>query len=193
MHMAFCRARTWIQFISKRSDKLTVIRKMTTQQQPFLWPFVQDYTGEAVPEETFIHSHLSRSHTHKPFYGSVEFVRDSPGEPVPEETFTHYTHRGHQSYSQHSNLSGSSTIFYQLPPSTMIHSILHVQFMCLTVFFAQTLSKSPLVYLLVWNHPLHIPYISLPNHCLLSTTHTHTITTSFAVVPRLCHLFLVSL
>jgi len=24
-----------------------------------LWPFVQDYLGELVPEETFTHSHLS--------------------------------------------------------------------------------------------------------------------------------------
>jgi len=42
------------------------------------------------------------------------FVKDYQGEPVPEETFTH------------SHLSCSSTILYQLPPSTMIHGILPV-------------------------------------------------------------------
>jgi len=68
--------------------------------------------------------------------------------------------------------------------STTIHSILPVQFMCLTVF-GWPLSKSSLVYLLVWNSPPHTPYISSPNHCLLYAT-------CFAVVPKLCHLFLLS-
>jgi len=47
-----------------------------------------------------------------------------PDELGPKVTFTH------------SQLSWSSTIFYQLPPSTTIHSILFfpVQFLCLTVF-----------------------------------------------------------
>jgi len=40
---------------------------------------------------------------------------------------------------------------------------------------------------------LHTPCISSPSHCLFFTTYAHTITTCFAVVPRLCHLFLVSL
>jgi len=44
--------------------------------------------------------------------------------------------------------------------------------------FAQPLPTSPLVYLLVWNPPPHIPYISLPNQCLLFCflfyLHTHT-------------------
>ena len=50
------------------------------------------------------------------------FVWDYLGEPVPEETFTH------------SHPSWSSITLYQLSPSTMIHSILPVQFKCLTVF-----------------------------------------------------------
>jgi len=50
--------------------------------------------------------------------------------------------------------------------------------------FAQPLSKSSLVYLLVWHPPLRTPYISSPNHCLFFTTHC------FAVVSRLCHLIL---
>jgi len=85
-------------------------------------------------------------------------------------------------------------ILYQLPPSTTIHSILPFNLRAWQSF-AQPLSKSSLVYLLVWN--LHFilhtfPYISSTNHCLLSTTHAHTITTCFAVVPRFC-LFLVSI
>jgi len=62
-----------------------------------LWPFVLDYSGELVPEETFIYSPLS----------------------------------------------WSATILYQLHTSTTIHSILPVQFMCLTVFL-HNLSPSPL-------------------------------------------------
>jgi len=46
-----------------------------------------------------------------------------PGRPVPEETLTHL----HPSWS--------SDILYQLPPFTTIHSILCVQFTCLTVLF----------------------------------------------------------
>jgi len=75
----------------------------------------------------------------------------------------------------------------------MIHSILLVQFTCFTDFFAQPLSESSSVCLLVWHPPLHTPYISSSNHSLLFTAHAHTIATCFAVVPRLCHLILVSL
>jgi len=99
----------------------------TTTTTTVLWPFICDYLGEPVPEETFTHSHISRS----------------------------------------------SNIFYQLPPSSMIHSILPVQFTCLTVFFAQPLSKSSLVYFLVWNPSLHIPYIS-SSRFKGQSQHTHT-------------------
>jgi len=51
--------------------------------------------------------------------------------------------------------------------------------------FCTPVSRSCLVYLLVWSPPPHTPYISLPNQCLLFATHAHTITTYFAVVPRL--------
>jgi len=57
----------------------------------------------------------------------------------------------------------------------------------------QSLSKFSLVYLLAWHPPLHTPYISSPNDWLLFAAHAHTTTTRFAVVPRLCHLILVSL
>jgi len=59
--------------------------------------------------------------------------------------------------------------------------------------FPQSLSKFSLVYLLAWYPPLHTPYISSPNHCLLFAAHDHTIATCFAVVLRLCHLILVFL
>ena len=59
--------------------------------------------------------------------------------------------------------------------------------------FAQTLSKSSLVYLLLWSPPPHIAYISSPNQCLIFAAHAHTIATCFAVVSRLYHLFLICL
>ena len=37
--------------------------------------------------------------------------------------------------------------------------------------FSQSLSKFSLVYLLAWHRPLHTPYISSPNHCLLFAAH----------------------
>jgi len=57
----------------------------------------------------------------------------------------------------------------------------------------KTMIGFSLVYLLAWHPPLHTPYISSPNRCLLFTVHAHTIATCFAVVLRLCHLILVSL
>jgi len=59
--------------------------------------------------------------------------------------------------------------------------------------FPQSLSKFSFIYLLVWHPPLHTPYISTSNHCLIFAAHAYTIATCFAVVPRLCHLNLVSL
>jgi len=111
---------------------------------------------------------------------ALDFVRDNPGEPVPEETFTH------------SRLLWSSIIPYLLPPSVTIHGILPVQFTSLTVFF-HNLCPSFLWSTSAWHPPLHTPYISTPNHCLLFTAHSHTIANCFAVVPRLCHLILVFL
>jgi len=93
----------------------------------------------------------------------------------------------------HSHLSHSTVIPYLLPPSTKIHGILPVHFTCLTVFFPQSISKFSLVYILAWHPQLQTPYISSPKHCLLFTAHAHTTTNCFAVVPRLCHLILVSL
>jgi len=80
----------------------------------------------------------------------------------------------------------ASSIFYTLwHPSCSVY--------VLDSLFPQSLSKFSLVYLLAWHPPLHTPYISSPNHCLLLAAHAHTIATCFAVVPKLCHLILVSL
>jgi len=117
--------------------------------------------------------HLS---VQQPFYGTLSGT--TRVKRYQKKTFTQ------------SHLSWSSIILYQLPTS-MIHSILPVQFAFLRVF-AQPLSKSSGL-LLVWNPPLHTPCSFSPNHCLLFATHAYTIETCFAVVSRLFHLFLVSL
>jgi len=52
--------------------------------------------------------------------------------------------------------------------------------------FPQSLSKFSLVYLLAWHPPVHTPYVSSPNHCLLFAAHAHTIAICFYLVPRLC-------
>ena len=54
----------------------------------------------------------------------------------------------------------------------------------LPVFFSLPLGLAP---------STSYPYISSSNHCLLFATHAHTMTMCFSVVPRLCHLILVSL
>ena len=77
---------------------------------------------------------------------------------VAEERFTHL------------HLSCSSAILYQLSPSTTIHSVLPVQFTCLTVFSKVLFD----FYLLVWNPPLYTPYISSLSHCLPFAIHVHT-------------------
>ena len=89
-----------------------------------------------------------------------------------------------------SHLSWSSIILYLHPPSFTIHGFL-LQFPCLTVFL-HNVTKFSLIYLLAWHPPLHTPSISSPNHCLLFAAHAHIIATCFAVVPKLCHLILVS-
>ena len=113
----------------------------------------------------------------QPFYGSLDFVRSNPGEPVPEENLH--------------PLTPIVVINYPLSASSIYYDT------CLIYvpgsLFAQSLSKFSLVYLLAWHPRLHTPYISLPNHCLLFAAHAHTVAACFVVVPRLCHLILVSL
>ena len=117
---------------------------------------------------------------YKPLCGSLDFVWDNPGEPVPEETFTH------------SHLSWSSIIPYPLPSSITIHGILPVQFMCLTVFFH---NLSPHVLRSTsWPGTLHF-ILHTFLHPIVFFSHLMPIPSQpvFAVVPRLCHLIVVSL
>ena len=73
----------------------------------------------------------------------------------------------------------------------MIHSILFVQFTC-SIVLIHNLSRSSLVFLLVWGPLLHTPCISSPNHLIIAA-HAHTIIACSTVVPMLCHIFLISL
>jgi len=105
----------------------------------------------------------------------MAIVCDYPGEPVPEETFTH------------SHLCSSSIILYQLPPSTTIHSILPVQFMCLTVFLHNlspshfwSPSWSEILYFIL--HFFHPIVVFFSQHMSIPSKH-------IAIVPRLCDLF----
>jgi len=91
-----------------------------------------------------------------------------------------HTHHGHQI-----SPSTSSICYHPWHPPYSIHE-LHTR-------FPQSLSKFPLVNLLAWHSPLHTIYISSTNHYLLFAAHAHTITTCFAVVPRLHRLIIVSL
>ena len=52
--------------------------------------------------------------------------------------------------------------------------------------FSTTSLQVLLVFLLVWDPLRHTPSISSRNHHLLFTTHVHTITACFAVIPMLC-------
>ena len=81
--------------------------------------------------------------------------------------------------------SASSVYYDPWHPPYSIHAVYSL--------FPQSFFNFSLVYLLTWHPPLHTPYISSPNHCLLFAAHAHTIAICFAVVPRLCYLILVSL
>jgi len=126
---------------------------------------------------TRAHTHI---HTHNPFTALWILSGTTRVSRYRKKHSPTRTLRGHQI-----SLSASS-IYYDLwhPPYSI-----HV----LYSLFPQSLSKFSLVYLLAWHPPLRTPYISSPNHYLLFTEHAHTIATCFAVVPRLCHLILVSL
>jgi len=139
------------------------------------WAAIRKDFTEARDSEWQRHHGVWMSHTHNCL---TAFVRDYPGRLVPEETLTH------------SHPSCSSDILYQLPPFTTIHSILLVQFTCLTVLCDNlSLSRSSLVL----DPLLHTPCISSPSHYLLFAAHAHTIAACSAAIQVLCHLYLVSL
>jgi len=115
----------------------------------------------------------------------MNFVRDNPGEPVPEETFTH------------SHLSWSSVAPYLLHPSNMIqktyllhpfntiHGILPVQFFPQSqVLFGLPFGLAPST-----SYSIHFFTQSLSSFRNTCPYHRSLFCT---VVPRLCHLILVS-
>ena len=57
----------------------------------------------------------------------------------------------------------------------------------------QPLSRSSLVFLLALDPQLHTSCISSPSHHLLFAAHAHAIAVCSAVIPVLCHLYIVSL
>jgi len=73
----------------------------------------------------------------------LPFVQDYPGELVPEEIFTYLP------------------ILIMIPPCSIY---------ALDNLFAQPLSTSCLVYLLVWSPPPHTPYISSSNQSSFCNT-----------------------
>jgi len=111
----------------------------------------------------------------------MAFSQGYLGEPVPEETFTH------------------SFILIIIQPlsllsSTKIHTILPVQFTCLTIFFAQPVSTSPL-WSTSWSGALRLilhTFLYLISVFFLQHMPI-PLQPVFAVVPRSYHLFLVSL
>ena len=123
--------------------------------------------------------YLSHAHT-QPFYSSLDFVQYHTGEPVPEETFTH----------SHSSWSSIMPICFLHLLRSMASSLFNTHAL---QSFPQSLAEFSLVYLWAWHSTFHTSYTSSPNHCRVFATHAHTIETCFAVVPRLCHLNLVSL
>jgi len=142
----------------------------------FLYDFNRNYAS-SLHTQTQTHRY-----THTTILQLSQFCPGQPRQAGPEETFTY------------SHLLWSSIIPYLLPPSITIHGILSVQFMCLIVLFHNLSPNFSLVFLWTSLHPpLYTPYISSPNHCLIFAGHAYTIATCFAVIPRLCHLILVSL
>jgi len=73
-----------------------------------------------------------------------------------------------------------------------LHSILCVHCVLDSPLW-QPLSRSSVVFLLVLDPLLHTPCISSPSHYLLFVGHAHTIEACCAVIPTLCHLYLISL
>jgi len=146
----------------------------TTQQGSYQYTTLHWGCCNTVMPHSCTHTH---THTHTTV--SWPSVRDYPGEPVPEETFTH------------SHLSWSSTIPYQLPPSTMIHTIFPVQLMCLIVFC--TTSLQVLFGLSPGLEPPHFILHTFLHPFLLFAIRANNISTCFTVILRLCHLILVYL
>jgi len=126
---------------------------------------------------------LRHTYTHDRQTALCLGLQDYPGRPVPEETFTHShpsSHPGHQTcFINFLHLLRSTASSLVDLPAWQSFSTTSLQ-----VLFGLSLGRDPL---------LHTPCISSPNHHLLFATHAHTITACSAVIPMLCHLFLISL
>jgi len=100
-----------------------------------------------------------------------------------------YQKKHSPTHTYHSHQSSLSAFSIFCDPWHMASSLFNL--CALTVFF-HNLSTS-----FVWSTSWRgtPPYISPPNHCILFlfAVHAHIFTTCFAVVPKVCHLILVSL
>ena len=131
---------------------------------------------------------LSCTHTHRekkiysPQSKQNELMWQSAREEIPT---THNRLIARETFT-HSHPSWSSDILYQLSPSTTIHSILLVQFMCLTVVFHK-LSPGPL-WSSSWSGNLYFMLHAFlhPIVTFFLATRAHTIAACAAVVPMLC-------
>ena len=109
------------------------------------------------------HNSSLRKQQQQPFYG-----------PLSGTTWVSW-YQKKQSPTHHPHHHPTIISFFHLPRS-IASSLFKLR------VFAQPLSMSSLVYLLVWSSPPHIPYISSPNQRLLFAAHAHTIATCLAVV-----------
>ena len=117
---------------------------------------------------SYFRSDTFAKHAHKPFYSPL--------------SGTTQVSRYQKKHSPTHDLDYHPVFisFFHLPRS--IASSLFKLHALLGNLFAQLLSMSSVVYLLVWSPPPHIPCISSPNHCLLFTAHAHTITSILSVL-----------
>jgi len=125
-----------------------------------------------VESQSFTHTHT------QPFNGPMSGTT-RVGRYQKKHLPTH-THPVHQtSFINFLHLLRSiASSFFQFTRLTILFRNL-----CPRPFWSFSWSRDPL---------LHTPYMSSPNHHLFAT-HAPTITACFAVIPMLCHLFLISL
>ena len=98
--------------------------------------------------------YLNQTHTHNRFTALWNLSGTTRVSRYQKKDSPTHTHRGHQSTQ-----SAFSIYYDPWHPAYSIHVLYSL--------FPQSLSKFSLVYLLAWYPPLHTPYISSPNHCLL--------------------------
>jgi len=131
-------------------------------------------------QTTHTHTHTyTHTHTHNCFMALWTLSGTTCMSRYQKKHSPTHTYRGHQ----------SSLISFLHLLRSMASSLFNLR--AWQSFF--TMSLQAFFGLPLWHPPLHTPYISSPNHCLLFAAHAHATATCFAVVPRLYHLILVSL